>query len=214
MTITRTMIIYGSAIVLYRAACLVTRYSCCRRQFKNQKGSKLERKIIDYQTQQHVIAPNIANSIVLHLVSQKIEKLIQISNQEVKKNNFKMLDICHHYTSGLKAFSSDLMYRGVDELRLACGGIGFLNSSGIPEMWVDNSPLVTYEGVNVLMYQQSSRYALKQIKKSKQGKKLKFEFTYLNDIESMFGSRATVKTVEEASTMDFIERCLQIRSAF
>ena len=78
-----------------------------------------------------------------------------------------MLDICHHYTSGLKAFSSDLMYRGVDELRLACGGIGFLASSGLVELFVDQAPLVTYEGVNVLMYQQSSRYALKQIKKAK-----------------------------------------------
>ena len=78
-----------------------------------------------------------------------------------------MLDICHHYTAGLKAFCSDLMYRGLDECRLSAGGMGFHKASGLVEAFNDNAPQVTFEGVNVIMYQQSTRYAFKQIKKQK-----------------------------------------------
>ena len=46
-----------------------------------------------------------------------------------------------------------MQYRGIDEMRQSCGGAGFLMSSGLASMWVDNAPLVTYEGVNVMMTQ-------------------------------------------------------------
>jgi len=44
-----------------------------------------------------------------------------------------------------------MVYKGMDELRQGCGGAGFLMSSGIAEGWVDYAPLVTLEGVNVVM---------------------------------------------------------------
>lgn len=48
MTTTRLMIIYGSSLALARGVSIAIRYSACRRQFKNQSGNKLERKILDY----------------------------------------------------------------------------------------------------------------------------------------------------------------------
>lgn len=48
MVMTRAMIIFGAASVLLRACTIATRYAVCRRQFVTEKGSKRERKILDY----------------------------------------------------------------------------------------------------------------------------------------------------------------------
>lgn len=52
-------------------------------------------------------------------------------------------------------------------------------TSGIADMWAELAPNPTYEGVNVIMYQQSSRMLFKQAEKIKQGKSLIDFFAYL-----------------------------------
>ena len=64
-------------------------------------------------------------------------------------------------SAGLKAYCTDYAYAAMDSLRLACGGAGFLMASGLPFNFVNNAVVVTYEGVNTLMYQQSARFLLK-----------------------------------------------------
>ena len=44
----RLMLIRGAAFYLSRSAKIAVRYAVCRRQFANQKGSSLERKLLDY----------------------------------------------------------------------------------------------------------------------------------------------------------------------
>ena len=73
-----------------------------------------------------------------------------------------MLDILHHFSAGMKALGAEITYIGADELRQACGGSGWLLSSGIAHLWGEQGPFPTFEGVNVVMYQQSSRMLLKQ----------------------------------------------------
>lgn len=38
-------------------------------------------------------------------------------------------------------------------------------SSGVAELWANGSPHPTFEGVNVVMYQQSARYIFKILKR-------------------------------------------------
>ena len=92
------------------------------------------------------------------------------STVEIENGNDSSLDILHHVTSGMKAFSTDLVYIGCDELRQACGGAGFMLSSGIADWWAEAAAFPTFEGVNTVMYQQSSRLLLKQITMVAQGK--------------------------------------------
>ena len=117
MAITRTMIILGAASVTLRACTIATRYAVCRRQFVTEAGTKRERKIIDYQTHMAILGPHLANSFVCFLAGRAVEKLINESIEECKKNNFKLLDICHHFTSGMKAACTEMSYRGTDECR-------------------------------------------------------------------------------------------------
>lgn len=111
--------------------------------------------------------------------------------------SFKLLDILHHFSSGMKALATDMSYNGCDELRQACGGAGFLNSSGIADVWAEQGPFPTFEGVNVIMYQQSSRMLLKQATRVKNGKAPTDFFAYLGKMEELLQSRSTATTVDE-----------------
>jgi alkylation response protein AidB-like acyl-CoA dehydrogenase len=71
---------------------------------------------------------------------------------EAEDPDYKLLDVIHHFSSGLKALGTNYCYFGVDELRQACGGAGFTLASGIADIWTDIAPYVTLEGVNTVMF--------------------------------------------------------------
>lgn len=103
----------------------------------------------------------MANVFVMALAGNSVQSLMLESNEECKKGNFKLLDICHHFTSGMKAVCTDMSYKGTDECRQSAGGVGYHIASGLVTGFTDHAVMPTFEGVNVIMYQQSSRYALK-----------------------------------------------------
>lgn len=112
-------------------------------------------------------------------------------------------------TAGFKAVSTDMCYQGTDEMRQACGGAGYHQASGLVLGFADSAPMTTYEGVNVLMAQQSSRFILKQMKKLNQGKKLHGIFEYLNHVDEL----ANLK-FEGAWTLEKISEALRARAAY
>ena len=142
---------FGAAYALLRSCTMATRYAVCRRQFANYKDSKVERRLIDYQTHLFILGPNISNAFVIYLTGRIIEQLINDSNVKVEEGDFKLLDILHHFTSGMKSISTEMMYKGTDELRSSCGGAGFHVASGLVTGFTDHAPLATFEGVNTLM---------------------------------------------------------------
>ena len=128
----RILIICGTAYYLLRGSLIAVRYAVCRRQFRTIKGSKIERKLLDYQSHMAVLGPNLANCIVLALSARMIKSLsLKATDLILKNNSFKLLDVLHHFTSGMKALSTEYSYRGLDELRQCCGGAGFMMNSGI-----------------------------------------------------------------------------------
>ena len=74
---------------------------------------------------------------------------------------------------------------GLDEMRQLCGGAGFLRSSGVASWWSDIAPFPTFEGVNVVMFQQCARLLFKNFEKIAKGKKPIDFFAYLERIEAM-----------------------------
>ena len=84
----------------------------------------------------------------------------------------------------MKAYATESVYHGCDEMRQSCGGAGFLLSSGIADWWGDIAPYPTFEGVNVVMFQQSSRLLFKGAKKVRAGKKPHEFFSYLAKVEA------------------------------
>ena len=99
----------------------------------------------------HILGPHVANAYVIYLTGRTLENLYNESVYLVEKGNFKLLEILHHFTSGMKSISTDMSYRGCDELRSSCGGAGYHISSGVASAFGEHSVLATFEGVNVLM---------------------------------------------------------------
>jgi hypothetical protein len=52
------------------------------------------------------------------------------------------------------------MQDGIEECRKLCGGHGYLNSSGLPELFAIYVPACTYEGDNVVLLLQVSMLLL------------------------------------------------------
>ena len=126
-----------------------------------------------------ILGSNLAETFALQLSARNVEEIQIESNKQVDQGSFKLLDVLHHFTSGFKAYSTETSYYGIDKLRQACGGAGFLLSSGLADWWGDIAPYPTFEGVNVVMFQQSSRMLFKNVKKVRAGKTPRGLFAYL-----------------------------------
>lgn len=64
----------------------------------------------------------------------------------------------HCQTSAIKAYTSDVTVRLLEICRQSCGGHGYLLSGGIGLLCSSALPLVTVEGENSVLYQQTARY--------------------------------------------------------
>ena len=179
MSQTRLSIIMGCAFNLFRSGMIATRYAVCRRQFANQKGTKKERKLLDYQVHMENLGKNLSNGLTIFLAGKTIDELHKLSIVQFKEGNFENLDLLHHLTAGVKSFATEMCYVGIDEMRQACGGAGFLLTSGISDQWSDIAPFPTFEGVNPVMAQQSSRLIFKNAKRVAKSKKPDKLFSYL-----------------------------------
>jgi hypothetical protein len=87
-------------------------------------------------------------------------------------------------------------------------------ASGMPFNFVNKAPVVTYEGVNILMYQQSVRMLLKKWAKVQQGKKVSGFFEYLNDYKSLLTVKSDAKTAKDFGTLEHILLAFKVRSAY
>mgnify|MGYP002631518528 CR=1 FL=1 len=90
--------------------------------------------------------------------------------EEIKKSKFELLDIIHHFTSGMKSVYSSDCYDGLLLIRQSLGGAGYSAWSGIPGLIEDFSPQVTFEGDNTVMAQQSAGFLFKQAKRALKSK--------------------------------------------
>ena len=87
-------------------------------------------------------------------------------------------------------------------------------ASGIALNQLNNLGMVTYEGVNTVMMQQSSRFLLKQFKGMSKGKKCEGYMEYLNNTEELIRRKITAKTVTDFIQLDHLERALATRAVF
>ena len=117
MVQTRISIVTGAALNYHKAAKIAVRYAVCRRQFRSIKGSDDERKLMDYQLHMDTIMSNLCKAIVFSLVVADLAEVEGKSQREVANGSFKLLDILHHFSSGMKALMTEMAYKGIDDLR-------------------------------------------------------------------------------------------------
>ncbi|XP_067907729.1 peroxisomal acyl-coenzyme A oxidase 2-like isoform X3 [Heterodontus francisci] len=158
MVFTRVWILSRHMVAALSKACVIAiRYSVVRRQSKLKPG-EMEAKILDYQTQQQKLLPQLATTFAFHFMASTLEAFCnQVKVQIKTKGKDSLLSELHALTAGMKALISDTCSAGVEVCRRACGGHGYSMLSGLPTLYTQLVASCTYEGENTVMQLQTAR---------------------------------------------------------
>jgi len=148
----------------------------------------------------------------MNVVGRKIKNDFSLMMSEVKNKNYDRMDTMHHLLAGFKSIFSDTLCDGIDKCRRACGGAGYASMSGFTELASVSSPVPTYEGDNIVMLLQASRYVLKLFKKAQKGEKLQYPFTYISNIPGLLSLKDKGKTEESLMSLKTLEQALAVRA--
>nr|XP_006823809.1 PREDICTED: peroxisomal acyl-coenzyme A oxidase 1-like [Saccoglossus kowalevskii] len=175
----RVTLVSDIAYSLSQAVTIAVRYSAVRRQTEQIKGVK-EPQILDYRTQQLKLFPYLAAAYAFTFTSFVITgRYIEVQN-EMNDGNMESLSELHALSAGLKAFTSYVGNEGIEVCRLSCGGHGYSQASGFPELYTLTAPISTFEGENTVMLLQTARYLMKCATTAKRGLELPRFVLYLS----------------------------------
>lgn len=188
MMFVRVVIIRDMASYLAKAVTIAMRYATVRRQ--SPIDPKLpEPKIIDHVTQQMKIFPAIAKVIVFTLTADFLWELYNQVTHELDKGNLERLPELHAIACCLKAVCTNEATQAVQTCRLACGGHGYLNSSGFNDIYGSVTAAQTYEGENTVLFLQTARYLIKAWNQAVNGESLTPTVAYLKNYVKRGGQR-------------------------
>ena len=168
----RVLIISDSGLSLAKACTIVLRYSVQRRQGyvdDSTMTDQQEQQVLDYTMQQYRLLPLLASSYIFHFTGRYIKNtLLSMQHRLLSSSNhdhptkIEMQDF-HATTSALKSFCTTISADGIEDCRKACGGHGYLVSSGLVELsntYLSNN---TVEGDNYMLPQHVVKVLLKLV---------------------------------------------------
>ena len=128
------------------ALTIAIRYSFYRRQFADINNPSEETKIINYQIQQFKLFKPLAFLYGILFSHQYLIQAYLTAEEEVKKKQVKSLKFAHGLASLFKALFTNNVINGIELCRKSCGGHGYLMASGLPIIYNNYLPTLTYEG--------------------------------------------------------------------
>ncbi|XP_030062522.1 peroxisomal acyl-coenzyme A oxidase 2 [Microcaecilia unicolor] len=179
MILVRVSMIDNAVVNTLTKACVIAiRYSVVRRQSELKPGDT-EAKILDYQTQQGKLLPQLAAVYAFHFIGPYLHDFYNRVHHEIKSGNFQSLPELHALAAGLKALLTEYSSAGVEVCRRACGGHGYSMLSGLPSLYSYVLAACTYEGENTVLYLQTARYLVKCFASGQSGQSLPQSVAYL-----------------------------------
>lgn len=164
----RNSVIVASSLTLVNSVSCALRYSAVRKQFA--PNSKQEVPILSYQAQKVRLMPILAQAFASrcanHLVQEMIAKGFQTFSDHPEGEELAEF---HAILSGLKATCSWYGVVGSQICRESCGGHGYSSFSSLGRLRNNQEVQVTWEGDNMVLIQQTSKYITKQIQKTMKG---------------------------------------------
>ncbi|XP_071078371.1 peroxisomal acyl-coenzyme A oxidase 2 isoform X2 [Desmodus rotundus] len=143
MVVSRVELLLGEIVPLLQKACVIAiRYSVIRRQ-SQLRPSGPEAKVLDYQTQQQKLLPQLATAYAFHFAAHGLLDFFQRSYSAILHRDFSRLP------------------EGTELCRRACGGHGYSQLSGLPSLVTRVTASCTYEGDNTVLYLQTARFLVK-----------------------------------------------------
>ncbi|ETN75635.1 acyl-CoA dehydrogenase, middle domain protein [Necator americanus] len=168
MVFVRSIMIKDQATQLAAATCIAIRYSAIRRQGEISQGCG-EVQILDYQTQQFRLLPQLARAFAFMFAAYEIRDLYMKVTEQLTQGNTELLPEIHALSSGLKSVVSWEAAQGIEQCRLACGGHGYSLASAFPEIYAYSVGGCTYEGENIVMLLQVARFLMKAAEEVRSG---------------------------------------------
>ncbi|CRL03335.1 CLUMA_CG016522, isoform B [Clunio marinus] len=190
MTLVRVRIVKDQAFYLSKAVTVAMRYALVRHQSPIEPDQP-EPKIIEHVTQQMKIFPSITKTIVMQIAADSLNQMYLEVNLEVEKGDLSRLPELHALSCCLKAVCSNETVQAVEVCRLACGGHGYLNSSGFNDVFKMVTSAQTYEGENTVLLLQTARFLIKAYDQAVKGGRVTPSVSYLTNYVS--GSNSTIE---------------------
>ncbi|XP_049308027.1 probable peroxisomal acyl-coenzyme A oxidase 1 [Bactrocera dorsalis] len=178
MVFVRCMIVLVNSGFHAMAATIATRYSAVRRQ-SPIKPDEPEPQVLDHVTQQMKIVPEIVTAIAYRLAGVKLNKMYEETASAVGLSDYSRLPELHALACTLKASCTYDSTFGIERLRLACGGHGYLASANFGNIFTWATAACTYEGENSVLYLQVGKILLKTWGDMLSGKPLMPTMAYL-----------------------------------
>ncbi len=164
----------GSALA--KAAVIATRYSAVRHQGFAPGTRRVmndpELPILDYQVQLYRVLQWTSTAFAIKFVARWLLRRRKEAERTLKSGQGSNDDLpeVHASAAGLKALCCCLAADGIEDLRRACGGHGYLMSSGIAPLEADfKGPNTTAEGDYVVLALQTARFLLKMVDRAREG---------------------------------------------
>lgn len=159
----RVWCVYHACLSGIRSACIVLRYAAVRRQFGKEKNREMS--IIEYPHFQSRMFPHYANHLITLFTARAINNLWNTNYSSILDPKNKQVKEMHALMSALKPISTWYAVRAVREAREAMGGNGMSLLSGIPSSLNDSNVIVTWEGDNNVLLQQTAKFLLSGVAK-------------------------------------------------
>lgn len=157
--------------------------------------------------------PTLAMAFCMRFAAEEVVGLYDQLMQDIKHEDFKNLELMHHYASGFKAFFTYEAHNRLEVLRQSLGGVGFADFAGINEMLREDTPGVTFEGDTTIMLQQGARFLMKNVKAIGRGSKANGFMAYLNDLKNVDKKQTLAKSKEDFLNVEVLEDALATRAA-
>jgi acyl-CoA oxidase len=155
----------------YPLACALTiaiRYSLIREQFPDPDNPSKERKILDYQAQKFKLFRVLSRLYCFIFIRPFIKEMYRRAEEKLKNGDDSDLAFLHCIISLYKSYVTFGILDGIEECRRSCGGHGFLMLSGLPSLYLEYLPAITYDGDNSILILQSARYYMNTMRKGKE----------------------------------------------
>lgn len=173
MVLVRVNIIRVVAFQLAQATTIATRYSTVRTQGYGQYNeADTELALISYKSQNARLLGLNAQAFALLFASKACMTLYRETRDTTP--------YLHALVAGLKAYATRVAADGAEDARKSCGGQGYSNLSGLPEIVSLVTPQCTWEGDNMVMFQQTARFLMDSLR-SVEGRKLHPSLSYIID---------------------------------
>ena len=194
----RCSLVFDAFYQMAQALHISLRYSLTREQFADPDDPSKERRILEYQSQKFKLFRVLARLYCQVFARHWLKSLYKVAENRLENGDDSQLAYLHCIVSLYKSYFSFVTVDSVEECRRACGGHGFLMTSGLPSIYQDFLPSITYDGDNSILILQSARFYMAAMRK---GKDVHENLLYLHNNKQVLEG--------EPHSADFHQKCFE-----